>query len=79
MRHGSIANRRYRLTEITTETGEEITADYSPAAAVSGEPGSDSSNTTLAYPVCWFATETTNRRFDRTSLSSASCSPFRIF
>jgi RHS repeat-associated protein len=47
---------RYRLTKITTETGEQITVNYSAPTTVAGEPSSDSDNTTLAYPVNWYPT-----------------------
>ena len=43
---------RFRLTQITTETGEQITANYSSASCPSPAPD-PSTNTGLCYPDYW--------------------------
>lgn len=45
---------RNRLYQITTETGEQITVNYSGAACASGTPSNDAQNTTLCYPEYWY-------------------------
>ncbi|MBR7828697.1 hypothetical protein KDK95_20480 [Actinospica sp. MGRD01-02] len=45
---------RDRLTQITTETGEQITVDYSAPACGSSTPSDDSQNTMLCYPEYWY-------------------------
>src|SRR5579875_3749233 len=50
---------RERLTQITTETGEVVTVDYSPPACSGGTPSNDAQNTSLCYPVYWYPTGNT--------------------
>lgn len=47
---------RYRLTTITTETGETISVGYSAAATTADEPSDPSQNTSLTYPAYWTPT-----------------------
>jgi RHS repeat-associated protein len=51
---------RQRLTQITTETDEVITVNYSAPACGSATPSSDAQNTMLCYPVYWYPTNTTS-------------------
>ncbi|MBS2967167.1 hypothetical protein KGA66_29330, partial [Actinocrinis puniceicyclus] len=47
---------RPRLYTITTETGEQVTVNYSAPACGSSTPSDDSQNTMLCYPGYWTPT-----------------------
>ncbi len=44
---------RYRLQQVITETGEDVSVKYSAPDCASGTPADPSTNTTLCYPAYW--------------------------
>ena len=68
---------RRRITNITTETGENVTVDYSAPACGGSQPSSQDSNSMLCYPQYWTPPTKTSPILDWFNNTSSRPSPSR--